>query len=427
MSFSELGLKAELLRAVSDQGYTTPTAVQNRAIPLILQGRDVFAGAQTGTGKTAGFTLPMLQRLSAQRITKGWRPARALVLTPTRELAAQVHDSICTYGKYLQLRSTLVMGGVSMRSQVQNLRRGVDILVATPGRLEDHMVQGTLKLDTVEILVLDEADRMLDMGFLPAIRRIAAALPGARQNLMFSATYSSEIIKLSKGILRDPEVIEAGRRSSAADTVSHTVHPVDKARKRELLGHLIAANDWHRVLVFTRMKHGAEKLANQLDRSGLRATAIHGNKSQNQRTRALRDFKSGNLRVLVATDVASRGLDIQELPHVVNYELPVDAESYVHRIGRTGRAGNTGEAVSLVCADEEAQLRNIERLIRLKITQVVVPGFEPTATVPGKSEFRPEQTGKRREQKRAHAPGTQHWRHRTSTKNRGQRHKQFSV
>ncbi len=418
MSFSDLGLKAELLRAVSDQGYSEPTPVQLRCIPSILAGRDVLAGAQTGTGKTAGFALPILQRLSAQSSAKGWRPVRVLVLTPTRELAAQVRASICTYGKYLSLRSTTVFGGVNIRPQLQNLRKGIDILVATPGRLQDHLDQGSVRLDKVEMLVLDEADRMLDMGFLPAIRKIISTLPGTRQNLMFSATYSSQIVELASKILVNPEIIEVASRSSSADTVSHTVHPVDKERKRELLRHLIASNDWRRVLVFTRLKHGAEKLANQLDRSGVRAAAIHGNKSQNQRTRALKDFKSGALRVLVATDVASRGLDIRELPHVINYELPMDAESYVHRIGRTGRAGNAGEAVSLVCTEEHPQLKDIERLIKREIARVVVPGFEP---VPGA----PTATGKRaahgvRSGAKSHGQRSekQHWRPGSSRKNR---------
>jgi len=383
MSFESLGLRAELLRAVSEQGYSEPTPIQLQAIPAILAGRDLLAGAQTGTGKTAGFTLPLLQRLAAtqpavaDKKEKGWRPIRALILTPTRELAAQVRDSVATYGKFLPLRSTAVFGGVNIKPQFQNLRRGVDILVATPGRLEDHMEQRTVDLRAVEVLVLDEADRMLDMGFLPVMKRIMAVLPKHRQNLLFSATVSNEIRTLAQGLLRDPQVIQIDRISSPAQNVTQVVHPVDKDRRRELLAHLITTQDWRQVLVFTRMKFGAEKLATQLDRAGLQATAIHGNKNQNQRTRALADFKAGRVRVLVATDVASRGLDIEQLPHVVNYELPMDAESYVHRIGRTGRAGLLGAAVSLVSADEAGLLADIERLIGAEIPRENVPGFEP--------------------------------------------------
>ena len=383
MSFESLGLRAELLRAVSEHGYSEPTPIQLQAIPAILAGRDLLAGAQTGTGKTAGFTLPLLQRLAAtqpavaDKKEKGWRPIRALILTPTRELAAQVRDSVATYGKFLPLRSTAVFGGVNIKPQFQNLRRGVDILVATPGRLEDHMEQRTVDLRAVEVLVLDEADRMLDMGFLPVMKRIMAVLPKHRQNLLFSATVSNEIRTLAQGLLRDPQVIQIDRISSPAQNVTQVVHPVDKDRRRELLAHLITTQDWRQVLVFTRMKFGAEKLATQLDRAGLQATAIHGNKNQNQRTRALADFKAGRVRVLVATDVASRGLDIEQLPHVVNYELPMDAESYVHRIGRTGRAGLLGVAVSLVSADEAGLLADIERLIGAEIPRENVPGFEP--------------------------------------------------
>ncbi len=383
MSFESLGLRAELLRAVSEQGYSEPTPIQLQAIPAILAGRDLLAGAQTGTGKTAGFTLPLLQRLAstqhaaADKKEKSWRPIRALILTPTRELAAQVRDSVTTYGKFLPLRSTAVFGGVNIKPQFQNLRRGVDILVATPGRLEDHVEQRTVDLRTVEILVLDEADRMLDMGFLPVMKRIMALLPKQRQNLLFSATVSNEIRTLAQGLLRDPQVIQIDRISSPAENVTQVVHPVDKDRRRELLAHLITTQNWRQVLVFTRMKFGAEKLANQLDRAGLQATAIHGNKNQNQRTRALAEFKAGRVRVLVATDVASRGLDIEQLPHVVNYELPTEAESYVHRIGRTGRAGLNGAAVSLVSADEAGLLADIERLIGAEIPREKVPGFEP--------------------------------------------------
>ena len=385
MSFANLGLQAELLRAVADQGYTEPTPVQSRAIPPILAGRDILAGAQTGTGKTAGFTLPILQRLSIQQNGNGRRKIRALILTPTRELAAQVRESVATYGRHLPLRSTAVFGGVNIRPQIENLRRGVDILVATPGRLQDHVNQRTVDLSGVEILVLDEADRMLDMGFLPAIRKLLALLPKQRQNLLFSATFPKEIRGLAEGILHAPEVIEIAKTGSSADGVTHTVHPVDRARKRDLLAHLIDSNNWGQVLVFTKMKHGAERLAKQLEHGGLRATSIHGNKNQNQRTRALEAFKSGSVRVLVATDVASRGLDIEDLPHVVNFEMPNEAETYIHRIGRTGRAGRKGDAVSLVDREEQGMLSEIERLLKTAIPRVVVPGFEPDSRARSRS------------------------------------------
>ncbi len=381
MSFQTLGLAAELLHAVAEQGYTEPTPVQRQAIPLILEGRDVLAGAQTGTGKTAGFTLPLLHRLMQRHADRGRRPVRALVLTPTRELAAQVKDSVVTYGKYVPLRSAAIFGGVGFRPQVDALRRGVDILVATPGRLIDHLEQKTLDLSRVEILVLDEADRMLDMGFLPAIRRIIAQLPRERQNLLFSATFSGEIKTLADTLLTKPAHIEVARNNAAAERVTQVVHPVDRERKRELLSHMIGKHDWRQVLVFTRTKHGADRLADQLDRDGLRSAAIHGNKSQGARTKALADFKRGAVRVLVATDIASRGIDIDQLPHVVNYELPMTPEDYVHRIGRTGRAGMEGSAVSLVSHDEHRQLRDIERLIRIELPKVVLEGYEPTRAV----------------------------------------------
>ena len=380
MSFTTLGLSAELLRAVGEQGYTEPTPIQRQAIPTILEGKDVLAGAQTGTGKTAGFTLPMLQRLSNQPIKNGRRrPVRALVLTPTRELAAQVGDSVATYGRHLPLQSAVIFGGVKINPQIEKLRRGVDILVATPGRLLDHVGQKTVDLSQVEILVLDEADRMLDMGFLPDIRRILALMPkdGARQNLLFSATFSAEIKQLANRLLNHPQLIEVARRNTTAENIAQVVHPVDKGRKRELLSYMIGARNWRQVLVFTRTKHGANRLAQQLDKDGLSAAAIHGNKSQGARTRALASFKSGQLRVLVATDIAARGLDIDQLPHVVNFELPNVSEDYVHRIGRTGRAGNEGEAVSLVCVDEHKLLRDIERLLKREIPKVVLEGYEP--------------------------------------------------
>jgi ATP-dependent RNA helicase RhlE len=381
MSFNELGLSAELLRAVSDQGYSQPTPIQAKAIPMVLEGRDILAGAQTGTGKTAGFTLPLLQRLSAKRPLNGYRPVRALVLTPTRELAAQVGESVSTYGKHLPLRSSVIFGGVKIGPQIKTLRQGVDILVATPGRLLDHVGQKTLDLSQVEILVLDEADRMLDMGFIHDIRKVLALLPKQRQNLLFSATFSNEIKRLADGLLNSPSLIEVARRNTASERVAQVVHPVDKGRKRELLSFLIGSNDWRQVLVFTRTKHGANRLAAQLEQDGIGAAAIHGNKSQGARTRALADFKRGVVRVLVATDIAARGLDIDQLPHVVNFELPNVPEDYVHRIGRTGRAGNEGEAVSLVCIDEHKLLRDIERVLKREVPKQQIEGYEPDPSI----------------------------------------------
>lgn len=377
MPFDTLGLSAELLRAIDEQGYTEPTPIQSQAIPCILDGRDVMAGAQTGTGKTAGFTLPMLQRLSAKPIAKGRRPVRALVLTPTRELAAQVGNSVETYGRHLPLRSAVIFGGVKINPQIRQLRHGVDILVATPGRLLDHAGQKTVDLSQVEVLVLDEADRMLDMGFIHDIRKVLALLPDHRQNLLFSATFSKDIKRLANGLLDRPQLIEVAVQNSTADGIQQVIHPVDKSRKRELLSHMIGSRNWQQVLVFTRTKHGANRLAQQLEKDGLTAAAIHGNKSQGARTRALAAFKSGKVRVLVATDIAARGLDIAQLPHVVNYELPNVAEDYVHRIGRTGRAGNEGEAVSLVCVDELKLLKAIERLLKQDLPKLVLPGYEP--------------------------------------------------
>ena len=382
MSFDSLGLLAELRRAVAEQGYTEPTPVQTQAIPAVLAGRDIMAGAQTGTGKTAGFTLPMLQRLHAAPAPAGRSHAiRALVLTPTRELAAQVAESVRTYGKHLPLRSAVIFGGVKINPQIDALRRGVDILVATPGRLLDHVSQRTIDLSRVEILVLDEADRMLDMGFIRDIRRILALLPAARQNLLFSATFPDEIRQLADTLLDSPAMIEVARRNAPAEGVAQVIHPVDRERKRELLSHLIATNGWRQVLVFMRTKHGANRLAEQLARDGISAAAIHGNKSQGARTRALGDFKQGAVRVLVATDIAARGIDIDQLPHVVNFELPHVPEDYVHRIGRTGRAGNEGEALSLVCVDEHGLLKDIERLLKRDIPRVVVPGYAPDPSI----------------------------------------------
>ena len=382
MSFESLGLSADLLRAVSDKGYSEPTPIQQQAIPLILEGRDLMGGAQTGTGKTAGFTLPLLQRLMETPHTgKGRRPVRALILTPTRELAAQVHESVQTYGRHLPLKTAVIFGGVSINPQKQKLIKGVDIVIATPGRLLDHVGQRSIDLSQVDILVLDEADRMLDMGFIHDIRKVLNIVPKHKQVLLFSATFSNDIKQLANGLMTDPALIEVARQNQATDTVTQVVHPVDKVRKRELLSALIGGNDWQQVLVFTRTKHGANRLAEQLGKDGITAAAIHGNKSQGARTRALADFKSGQVRVLVATDIAARGIDIDQLPHVVNFELPNVAEDYVHRIGRTGRAGNEGEAMSLVCVDELKLLKDIERLIKKDIPSVTFEGYEPDPSI----------------------------------------------
>jgi ATP-dependent RNA helicase RhlE len=381
MSFDTLGLSAELLRAVADQGYSEPTPVQRQAIPAILEGRDMLAGAQTGTGKTAGFTLPLLQRLNGSTSGTGRRAVRALIMTPTRELAAQVAESVNTYGRHLPLNSAVIFGGVKINPQIQQLRRGVDILVATPGRLLDHVSQKTLDLSAVEVLVLDEADRMLDMGFLPDIRRILALLPKRRQNLLFSATYTNDIRRLADKLLDAPVQVEVARRNTSAELVSQVVHPVDRERKRELLSFMVGSQNWRQVLVFTRTKHGANRLSQQLEKDGISSAAIHGNKSQGARTRALADFKRGEVRVLVATDIAARGLDIDQLPHVVNYELPNVPEDYVHRIGRTGRAGNEGTAVSLVCVDEHKLLGDIERLLKRNLPRDVISGYEPDPSI----------------------------------------------
>lgn len=382
MSFDSLGLNADILRAVAEQGYREPTPVQRQAIPVVLEGRDLMASAQTGTGKTAGFTLPILQRLSMKPLAaKSRRPVRALILTPTRELAAQVGENVRDYSKYLNLRSLVVFGGVSINPQMMKLRGGVDVLVATPGRLLDLAQQNAVDLSQVEILVLDEADRMLDMGFIHDIRRVLARLPAKRQNLLFSATFSDEIKALAEKLLDNPSQVEVARRNTASEQITQHVHFVDKKRKRELLSLMIGQGNWQQVLVFTRTKHGANHLAEQLNKDGITAAAIHGNKSQGARTRALSDFKGGQIRVLVATDIAARGLDIEELPHVVNYELPNVPEDYVHRIGRTGRAAATGEAISLVCVDEHKLLRDIERLLKREIPRMAQPGFEPDPSI----------------------------------------------
>ncbi len=376
MTFKSLGLRAELVRAVTEKGYSEPTPIQAQAIPAILKGNDLLGSAQTGTGKTAGFTLPLLQRLfTNNEKSSGRRPIRGLVITPTRELAAQVAASIEDYGKWLPLKSAVVFGGVNINPQKRKLEAGVDILVATPGRLLDHANQRTVDLSKVEFLVLDEADRMLDMGFIHDIRKLLNLLPAKKQTLLFSATYSPEIRKLAGGLLNSPTKIEVAPQKLTLDTIKQTVHPVDKSRKRELLSYLIGSKNWQQVLVFGRTKHGANRLAKQLNEDGIKATAIHGNKSQNARTQALADFKLGKVQVLVATDIAARGLDISHLPHVINFELPNVAEDYVHRIGRTGRAGREGEAISLVSVDERDQLKDIERLIKRKIPRELIEDY----------------------------------------------------
>jgi len=381
MLFSELGLSAELLRATQKQGYQEATPIQQQAIPHILEGRDLLAGAQTGTGKTAGFVLPLLQRLKDSALAEQRRHVQVLILVPTRELAAQVGESVRDYGRYLSFNSAVIFGGVSINPQISKLRRGVDIVIATPGRLLDHMQRGTIRLNDVETLVLDEADRMLDMGFIRDIRKILQSMRSERQNLLFSATFSKDIKQLANELLNSPMEIQVARQNATAEQISQVVHPVDRNRKRELLSHMIGARNWQQVLVFTRTKHLANRLSQQLERDGLSTAAIHGNKSQAARTRALADFKNGDVRVLVATDIAARGLDIEQLPHVVNFELPNVPEDYVHRIGRTGRAGLEGEAVSLVCVDEKKLLADIEHLLKRDIEQVIIPGYEPDQSI----------------------------------------------
>jgi ATP-dependent RNA helicase RhlE len=374
-TFESLGLSAELLRAVAEQGYTQPTPIQSQAIPVVLAGRDLIAAAQTGTGKTAAFTLPMLKLLEDRPLDH--EHPRALVLVPTRELAAQVEESVRTYGRHLDPSTALIFGGVGFTPQVDNLRKGADIVVATPGRLLDHVGEKTIDLSRVEILVLDEADRMLDMGFIHDIRQVLARLPSKRQNLLISATFPEEIRELARTFMHDPVTIEVAPRNKPIDLIAQVAHPVDRDRKRPLLAHLVKEGNWQQVLVFCRTKHGANRLAEQLERDGIETAAIHGNKSQPQRMKALARFKDREIQVLVATDIAARGLDIESLPHVVNYDLPHVPEDYVHRIGRTGRAGESGEAVSLVCGEDRELLRGIEKLIGKKIEQRPVPGFEP--------------------------------------------------
>ena len=381
MTFTNLALSDPILQAIEEQGYETPSPIQAQAIPAVLEGRDVMAAAQTGTGKTAGFTLPMLERLSRGHKAKA-NQARALVLTPTRELAAQVNESVTTYGQHLPLRSTVVFGGVKINPQMMKLRKGVDILVATPGRLLDLYQQNAVNFKQLEILVLDEADRMLDMGFIHDIKKILALLPTKRQNLMFSATFSDDIRKLAKGLVHNPVEISVTPRNTTAKTVEQWIVAVDKNQKAKLLTRLIKDEQWQQVLVFSRTKHGANRLAKHLESKGIRAAAIHGNKSQGARTRALAEFKDGSITALVATDIAARGLDIDQLPQVVNFDLPNVPEDYVHRIGRTGRAGATGQAVSLVCADELKQLKDIERLTQQLLTRRSIDGFEPENELP---------------------------------------------
>ena len=380
MTFEELNLAPAIVKAVREQGYDSPTPIQAQAIPAVLKGGDLLGGAQTGTGKTAAFTLPLLQLLSGRERTKdrrGVNAVRALILTPTRELAAQVEESVRAYGKYLDLKSMVMFGGVGMNPQIEQLRKGVDILVATPGRLLDHAGQGTLDLSKVEILVLDEADRMLDMGFIHDIKKVLALVPKQKQSLLFSATFSDEIRELANGLLREPEHIQVTPRNTTVQRIQQTAHLVSRAKKKALLAHIISERNWSQVLVFTRTKFGANNVAEYLSKNGIPAMALHGNKSQTARTQALAGFKSGEIRALVATDIAARGIDIDELPHVVNYEIPNISEDYVHRIGRTGRAGHSGEAISFVCLDEEGFMADIERFTKQTIARVPVPGFEP--------------------------------------------------
>ena len=384
MSFAKLGLNNHILKAIKEQGYTKPTPIQSQAIPVILEKKDILAGAQTGTGKTAGFTLPLLELLSRSKkvnATNTKRKIRALILTPTRELALQVNESVELYGKHLPYKTTVIFGGVKINPQITRLKKGVEIVVATPGRLLDHISQRTIDLSGVDFLILDEADRMLDMGFINDIKKVLAVLPKQKQTLLFSATYSEAIKKLSDKLLNAPTLIEVARRNTSAEIIKQAVYHVDKFRKKELLLHLIKEGQWKQVLVFTRTKHGANKLTGQLEKDGITASAIHGNKSQNARTKALAEFKDGKVRVLVATDIAARGIDIDQLPHVVNYELPNVSEDYVHRIGRTGRAGNKGEAISLVCVDEDEFLRDIEKLIKKDIPKVWLKGFKPDPSI----------------------------------------------
>jgi ATP-dependent RNA helicase RhlE len=436
-SFKSLGLRAELLRAIAGQGYVQPSPIQAKAIPVMLEGRDLLGAAQTGTGKTAAFALPILHNLSAKATASHSpvrHPVRALIVTPTRELAAQVEEDIRTYGKFLPLKSAVSFGGVAMQPQVDALRRGVDILVATPGRLLDHVHRKTVDLREVEILVLDEADRMLDMGFIHDIRKILALLPASRQNALFSATFPDVIRKLAASFMKSPATVEVARRNTPAELVAQVQHPVSHERKRELLAHLVSSNDWRQVLVFVKTKHGANRLAQQLSRAGIEADAIHGNKAQNHRTRTLKRFKDNELRVLVATDIAARGLDIEALPHVVNYDLPHVAEDYVHRIGRTGRAGAEGEAVSLVSHDDRPLMAAIERLMNRKVEERVIAGFEPgnrgqtrhgenRAQSPNLPRWQHQQPRQRHGQPKSHASHAQPQQHQQGRRPQQQRHR----
>ena len=383
MSFKDLGLKDALLRAIKEKGYTTPSPIQEKAIPHILAGKDVLASAQTGTGKTAGFTLPVIQYLSETKHPK-YRPIRALILTPTRELAAQVYDNVKEYSSYLNIKSTVIFGGVKAASQIATLRKGVDVLVATPGRLLDLHNQKVISFKRVDVFVLDEADRMLDMGFVRDINKIISYMPSKRQNLLFSATFSKEIKQLAQNLLKNPVMVEAEPENSTAEMVNQKVYRVNKKQKTIIITNLIKEGNWNQVLVFMRTKHGANKLTKKLLQAGVSAAAIHGNKSQGARTKALENFKSNAVRVLVATDIAARGLDIPLLPHVVNYELPNVPEDYVHRIGRTGRAGASGQAISLVCSEETEYLKEIEKLLGTRLADEIIEGFEPTDNTPPK-------------------------------------------
>lgn len=411
MLFSELALSEQLLQAVAEQGYQTPTPIQAQAIPVILQGRDVLAGAQTGTGKTAGFTLPLLQILQQQAIPQKPRPVRVLILTPTRELAMQVYESVRTYGKHLPFFAEAIFGGVSINPQIQKMQRGTDIVIATPGRLLDLIHQQHLSLSQVQHFVLDEADRMLDMGFIRDIRKIIALLPAKRQNLLFSATYAPEISALAEQLLNDPVEIAVAKKNAAADTVSQLIYPIKREYKRELLSYLIGNGHWQQVLVFVRTKHGADRLAKQLIKDGIRCAALHGDKSQGARVRALDDFKAGRITALIATDIAARGLDIDQLPHVVNFDLPQVAEDYVHRIGRTGRAGADGQAISLVDPEEAYLLAAIEKLLKKAIPQVADTGYEKVSlTVAGGKPKSPD--------KKPAAPVKSQAKHRTADRSR---------
>ncbi len=407
MKFSELGLLPELLRAVEDAGYSEPTPIQAQAIPVIMAGRDVMGGAQTGTGKTAGFTLPMLHRIARHAnasSSPARHPVRCLILTPTRELAMQVHESVVTYGKHLPLRSVCVYGGVDIKPQTAELREGREIVVATPGRLLDHVQQKSVHFSQVEFVILDEADRMLDMGFIPDIRRILAMLPKERQSLLFSATFSDEIKKLADTMLKNPQLIEVARRNTVSETITHRMYAVDADRKRHLLLHMLNDKPDMQALVFVGTKFGTARLATWLERQGVNAVAIHGDKSQQQRTEALEAFKAGTARVMVATDVAARGLDIDDLPHVINYELPHVAEDYIHRIGRTGRAGKLGDATSLVAPEEKPRLNDIERLIKFKIEQVPVPEFSTSAAAESDHRSRGSGHGHSHRERERHGP-----------------------